>query len=253
MNAAEGTVVAALYSSCHDPLPPHQYILQTQTSTFSSNTSSTFLQLTYRLTTSPELALGIFSSTPAPSDPSKLPTYAAAHPADSTKPSQKAVLIAMIIATKTTTPVATDEAMQFAPEWRHHHHPQETQQQQHHDDETPTTTDPTPTDPPPPPPTSPDDPRGHKEHGRTICVWSLGVLPAYQSRGLGRTLMKSYQQRMETSGIADRIALLARGSVVGMYKGFGFEENGESQVQFAGGGWGDLVYEFAKDDGGAFS
>ena len=72
---------------------------------------------------------------------------------------------------------------------------------------------------------------------------------------------------METSGIADRISLIARrsgpgeedapdsstgsgsrskrGQLVEMYKGFGFEETGDSEVVFAGGGWKDMVYDFA--------
>ena len=55
--------------------------------------------------------------------------------------------------------------------------------------------------------------------------------------------MKSYQQRMETSGIADRIALLAHDHLVGMYEGMGFERKGKSDCRFAGGGWNSLVSE----------
>ena len=54
-------------------------------------------------------------------------------------------------------------------------------------------------------------------------------------------MMKSYQQRMETSGIADRIALLAHDHLVQMYEGLGFEGKGKSDVRFGGGGWNDLV------------
>ena len=53
--------------------------------------------------------------------------------------------------------------------------------------------------------------------------------------------MKSYQQRMETSGIADRIALLAHDHLMKMYKDMGFEDRGKSEVKFGGGGWNDLV------------
>ena len=53
--------------------------------------------------------------------------------------------------------------------------------------------------------------------------------------------MKSYQQRMETSGIADRLALLAHDHLVPMYEGLGFEGRGKSDVRFAGGGWNNLV------------
>lgn len=47
---------------------------------------------------------------------------------------------------------------------------------------------------------------------------------------------------MESAGIADRAALLAREKMVGWYVGnFGFEDHGESSVKYAGGGWRDLV------------
>ena len=48
---------------------------------------------------------------------------------------------------------------------------------------------------------------------------------------------------METSGIADRIALLAHDHLVEMYEGMGFDGAGKSNVRFAGGGWNDLVSE----------
>ncbi len=54
-------------------------------------------------------------------------------------------------------------------------------------------------------------------------------------------LMKSYEQRMETSGIADRIALLAHEHLVRMYEGMGFADKGKSPVKFGGGGWTSLV------------
>lgn len=50
---------------------------------------------------------------------------------------------------------------------------------------------------------------GHHEDGRTICIHSLGVLPAYQGSGIGRTIMMAYMQQMNGAGIADRLALIA--------------------------------------------
>ena len=79
------------------------------------------------------------------------------------------------------------------------------------------------------------------EQGWTICIHTFGVLPAYQKRGLGKVLMKSYQQRMETSGVANRAALLAHDHLVGMYTAMGFESKGASDVKFGGGGWINLV------------
>ena len=58
--------------------------------------------------------------------------------------------------------------------------------------------------------------------------------------------MRSYNQRMETSGVADRIALLAHDHLVGMYKDLGFQDKGKSEVRFAGGGWNSLVSEMAS-------
>ncbi len=53
--------------------------------------------------------------------------------------------------------------------------------------------------------------------------------------------MKSYEQRMETSGVADRIALLAHEHLVRMYERMGFVDKGRSPVTFGGGGWTSLV------------
>ena len=83
---------------------------------------------------------------------------------------------------------------------------------------------------------------GHHENGRTIAVHSLAVLPAYQGRGLGKTVMKSYVQRMETSGIADRISLLAHEGLIKFYQSLGFDDKGPSDVTFGGGGWTNMVY-----------
>lgn len=85
------------------------------------------------------------------------------------------------------------------------------------------------------------DRRGHREEGRTIAIHSLAVLPAYQRMGLGRTIMKSYMQRLETAGIADRIALLAHGHLIEYYESLGIVNKGKSTAQFGGGGWNSMV------------
>ena len=139
-------------------------------------------------------------------DNDKVPTYTHASPADSYEADNKQTLIGMIVATKTSSTVITDDAMEN-----------------------------------PPNPREPGDKRGHHEGGRTICIHSFGILPAYQGRGLGRVLLKSYQQRMEGSGIADRIALLSHDNLVNMYTNMGFSKKGQSDAKFGGGGWTDLV------------
>lgn len=59
--------------------------------------------------------------------------------------------------------------------------------------------------------------------------------------------MRSYQQRMETCGIADRIALLTHRPLEAMYKSMGYGERGESDVKFGGAGWTDMVSLFGAD------
>lgn len=117
------------------------------------------------------------------------------------------------MSTKTIGPTVTDESMDVAPNWKMK--PSNTSI------------------------------HGHREDGRTIAIHSLSVLPVFQGRGLGKTIMKSYLQRMETSGIADRVALLAHDHLLEMYEGMGLEGKGKSDVRFAGGGWNNVVWEIS--------
>lgn len=120
-------------------------------------------------------------------------------------PQRKAVLLGHIIATKTTSLTVTDDDMAV-------------------------------------PAPGKDDPKlGHKEHGRTVCIHSLAILPEYQHRGLGKVLVKAYLQRMESHGVADRAALIAHDHLISYYEQFGFVNKGESGAQFGGGGWYDMI------------
>ena len=90
--------------------------------------------------------------------------------------------------------------------------------------------------------------KGHNSRGSTIAIHTIGILPSYQRQGLGRTLMRGYLQRMEQQEVGRRVALIAHGPLVEMYKAMGFTSKGESKVKFAGGGWEDLVNEFKKPE-----
>lgn len=70
---------------------------------------------------------------------------------------------------------------------------------------------------------------------------SVAILPQFQRQGLGRTILKAYVQRMESSGICDRIALLAHEEMIRFYENSGFRNQGKSEVKFGGGGWSDMV------------
>ncbi|MCJ1411150.1 hypothetical protein MMC19_005238 [Ptychographa xylographoides] len=173
----------------------------------------------YRLTNCPELSLGLFSSTTTLPTPATEAAHAAARSPDSTTPSHKALLLAHVIGTLTSDPVVTDASMDI-PKTSHSH-------PDHDAHATSSVEKPQP---------------GHHSHGRTIAIHSVCVLPTHQRLGLGKTVLKAYMQRMETSGIADRMAVLARPEMVGWYVGqFGFEEKGESRATFGGGGWRELV------------
>lgn len=86
-----------------------------------------------------------------------------------------------------------------------------------------------------------DDPRGHREQGRTLAVHSVAVLPEYQKMKLGETVMKAYLQRMSSARVADRVSLLAHREFVGFYEKLGFEDEGLSSSELYGGGWVNMV------------
>jgi GNAT superfamily N-acetyltransferase len=154
------------------------------------------------------------------------------------------VLLGHVVATKTDDKVATDQSMGVPDGW----------------------------DSPSLQPTS----LGHQEAGRTIVLHSVAILPGYQGRGIGRTLMMAYMQQMNGAGIADRLALIAHDVCANLphsslpiprslifffsfsplpkheanaskhksewYEKLGFMNKGKSEAQFGGGGWIDLVF-----------
>lgn len=131
-------------------------------------------------------------------------TVPTAQPVYSGTPDRKQVLLAHVIATKTTNATLTDDDMAM-------------------------------------PEAGTRSTKGHKESGRTVCVHSLAVLPAFRYQGLGSLLMKSYIQRIESAGLADRMALIAHDQLINFYEKLGFKNQGKSQAQFGGGGWYDMV------------
>jgi GNAT superfamily N-acetyltransferase len=165
------------------------------------------------LTNCATLSLGIFTSHHDDSDV-KIPTSATSAPVYSGVPERKCVLLGHIIATKTHNATVTDNDMAI----------------------------------PDPKASTPDPTLGHKEDGRTICIHSLAVLPQYQRRGLGKTLMEAYIQRIESHGVADRLALIAHEHLIPYYESFGFVNKGKSECQFGGGGWFDMVRELDSEE-----
>lgn len=165
----------------------------------------------YRLTRCGELSLGLFCSTTPDSD-LKAETLEVSRPVETNrKNGDVAVLLAHIVATRSTGDVVTDQAMDYPKDWN--------------------TSRPS------------ASPSGHQDSGRTICLHSLAVSPGFQDRGIGRTLLNAYLQQMNSAGIADKIALIAHDHVSGYYEGLGFTNKGASKAEFGGGGWTDMVME----------
>lgn len=90
---------------------------------------------------------------------------------------------------------------------------------------------------------NPDPKLGNKSQGRTVCIHSLAVLPEYQKRSLGSTLMKAYLHRLKTQSVADHVALIAHDYLIPYYEQFGFHSLGPSKAQFGGGGWYDMTID----------
>lgn len=132
---------------------------------------------------------------------------------DQEKP--QATLVAHILATRTPAPFVTDASMQLPDNWQRRSStlPNE----------------------------SGVEPPGHQDQGSTIAVHSLAVLPEHQGKGLGKTLMKAYVQRIGDAKIADRIALLSHDHLIAFYESLGFVNHGKSDCTFGGGGWSNLV------------
>ena len=82
---------------------------------------------------------------------------------------------------------------------------------------------------------------GHIEQGGTIAIHSLAVAKEHQHKGLGSILLKSYIERIKSAKIAERISLLAHDDLVKFYQGFGFVDEGLSDVKIGPDPWKSMV------------
>ena len=91
----------------------------------------------------------------------------------------KHVMFAHVLATLGTHPVVTDADMAMPENWRDSK-------------------------------ASKGSPLGHQSSGRTICLHSFIVCTEVQGVGIGKTVMKSYLELMNASGMADRVAIICQ-------------------------------------------
>jgi ribosomal protein S18 acetylase RimI-like enzyme len=188
------------------PRPP-----TSQYTTSISKHYTNYDQLEYRLRTCGELCSGLFTSAYPTSSGSlgdilKVRKFSSIDSSDSDR---KRILLGHIIATKSSSDLVTDDAMDYPKDWQ-------TKYQM-----TPSI--------------------GHNEEGETVCIHSLCVHPDFARKGFGHMLLNSYVQRIEDSGVAKRIALICRDRLVKFYENAGFEKQGPSKCQYGGGNWVDMV------------
>ncbi|KAK4165993.1 polyamine acetyltransferase [Cladorrhinum sp. PSN259] len=165
----------------------------------------------YRLTTCPELSLGVFCTViPAQAKGWSIETLANAKPVETDRADGAvSVLLAHIVSTQCRGDVIADDDMDYPKDWR--------------------TRGGRPAD------------VGHQDSGRTVGIHSLAVLPKVHGCGIGKMILKSYLQQMQSSGMADRVALICQDYLVSYYERFGFQSLGQSKATFGGGGWTDMV------------
>ncbi|KAH6607446.1 hypothetical protein Trco_003759 [Trichoderma cornu-damae] len=126
------------------------------------------------------------------------------------------LMFAHIIATLGCSPVVTDEDMDCPKNWMEILHGRQRY---------------------------PSEPVGHRSHGRTICVHSLAVCPRLQGLGLGTATLKSYVQRMNSIGVADRVALICRKPEIKFFERCGFKNIGLSETKTLAGEYYNMVFD----------
>ncbi|KAK6354435.1 hypothetical protein TWF730_008839 [Orbilia blumenaviensis] len=221
-------------------------ILELENTCFSEAERATPAKFRYRLTVCGELSHGLFTlSKPHPDTPKGVSDF-----------QPKEILIAMISATKTTTPVVTEAAMRIPHDLLEKYGAEVpatapvVSQPAQNSESAQTAADPqaSTTAAVPDPKLvkeSTPPPEGHIEHGETVCIHSLCVDPTYRQNGYSQVLLKDFCQRMKDAGLSKRIALICLKEKTGVYtKSQLFRYKGNSSVTYAGASWVDMVYEY---------
>ncbi|KAL0471454.1 polyamine acetyltransferase [Neurospora intermedia] len=170
----------------------------------------------YRLSTCPELSLGVFCTVvPEKAKNWTIETLDTAKPVETDRPNgAKSVMVAHIVSTRCTGNTITDKDMDYPKDWRSRYG------------------------------RSADV--GHQETGRTVALHSMAVAPKLHGCGIGQMIMKAYLQQMKDAQVADRVALICQDYLVTYYERLGFKCIGKSPVEFGGGGWHDMVIDLVS-------
>ncbi|KAK6511028.1 hypothetical protein TWF506_010112 [Arthrobotrys conoides] len=232
-------------------------IIELENACFPEAERATPAKFRYRLHVCGELSHGLFTlSKPHPDTPKGVSDF-----------QPKEILIAMISATKTTSPVITEASMRIPHDLLEKYGAEKStvtlavaQPQASESQNTPPTTSTQPgADSQASTTTTAESSEtakktvqestpaveGHVEHGETVCLHSLCVDPTYRNNGYSQVLLKDFCQRMKDAGLSKRIALICRKETTGVYtKSQLFRYKGNSSVTHGGVSWVDMVYEY---------
>ncbi|EPS38500.1 hypothetical protein H072_7741 [Dactylellina haptotyla CBS 200.50] len=213
-------------------------IVELENVCFSEEERASIEKFRYRLTVCGELSHGLFTlSKPHPDTPKGVSDF---------KP--KEILVAMISATKTSSPNITEASMKIprelltayglpAPPKEQDPPAPKTDTAAAPDTEGESSQEATKEAIPPP--------EGHVESGETICIHSVCVSPSYRNMGYSQILLKDFIARMRDAGLSKRIALICRKEMTGVYTKVLFRYRGNSTVTHGGGNWVDMIYEYS--------
>ena len=82
---------------------------------------------------------------------------------------------------------------------------------------------------------------GHEDFGKNIVIFSVAVDPSYQRRGIASIMMKDFISRSKDLN-KDKILLLCKDNLMGMYKGMGYKKIGVSASTHGGAIWYEMDY-----------
>lgn len=89
----------------------------------------------------------------------------------------------------------------------------------------------------------------HEPNGKTVCLHSVCVSPDYRKQGIATRLMSTWIKQLEEVNAKqvtkkyNRIALLSRPRLVGLYESVGFKNVGVSKVVHGPEPWIDMILE----------
>lgn len=88
----------------------------------------------------------------------------------------------------------------------------------------------------------------HEPQGRTVCLHSVCVSPNHRHQGIATKLMSKWIEQLKQVNATlgkkyDRVALLSRPQLVGLYESVGFKNIGVSKVVHGPEPWIDCILE----------